>query len=357
MQKDKLEKLASERSKPCVTISLKTHRTSPENQQDVTAFKHLLKVALDKVKNEFGVSSAGDLLKKMETLEEEIDFNSNLESLHIFLSSSTSEIVRSSWSTFQDTVVVAENFEVRSLIKEFNRTEEYLILTLTQSGIRMFHAINDLVVGEIKNDDFPFELNPHLETDHDNISDSKRLDNLAREYFNNIDKAVVRIHNKTALNVVVICTKDNYTYLMQVADYPTVYLGHSDINNKSDHHSIAKDAWPVVHAAQQQLRLELIKEMQEAVGQHKVLTDLSAILQAAKEGRGDLLIVQEDFKQSIRMTGEFSFDLVTDNTLTGIIDDITSEIAWEVISKKGRAIFTDLEEFKNFGNYALKVRY
>jgi hypothetical protein len=243
------------------------------------------------------------------------------------------------------------------LIKEFNRTEEYLILTLTQSSIRLFHAINDHVAGEIKNEDFPFEKNPHLETEHDDISDSKRKDNLAREYFNNIDKAVVRIHNKTALNVVVISTEDNYTYLMQVADYPAVYHGHSGINNKSDNHSVAKDAWPVVHKVQQQQRLELIKEMQDAIGQHKVLTDLSAILQAAKEGRGDLLIVQEDFKQAVRMTGEFTFDLVNDNSLTGTIDDITSEIAWEVISKKGRAIFTDLEEFKTFGNYALKVRY
>ena len=89
--------------------------------------------------------------------------------------------------------------------------------------------------------------------------------------------------------------------------------------------------------------------MQDAVGQHKVLKDLSAILQAAKEGRADLLIVQEDFKQAVRMTGEFSFDLVNDNTTTGIIEDITSEIAWDVISMKGRAIFTDLEEFKIFG--------
>lgn len=357
MQRDKLEKLASERSNPCVTISMKTHRTSPGNQQDVIEFKNLIKEAFEKVQIEFGKNIADDLLKKIKILQEQIDFTSNLESLHLFLSNSTSEIVRSSWSTCQNTVVVAENFEVRSLIKEFNRTEEYLILTLTQSGIRLFHAINDRVVGEIKNDDFPFEMSPHIETEHDNISDSKRLDNLAREYFNNIDKAVVRFHNKSTLNVVVICTKDNYTYLMQVADYPAVYLGHSDINNKSDNHSVAKDAWPVVHMAQQQQRLELIKEMKEAIGLHKVLTDLSAILQAAKEGRGDLLIVQEDFKQAVRMTGEYSFDLVNDNTLTGIIDDITSEIAWEVISKKGRAIFTDLEEFKILGNFALKVRY
>jgi hypothetical protein len=97
--------------------------------------------------------------------------------------------------------------------------------------------------------------------------------------------------------------------------------------------------------------------MQEAVGQGKVLTDLSDIFRAAKEGRGDLLIAHDEFHQAVRMTGEFSFDLVNDVTLPGVIDDITSDIAWEVISKKGRTIFTDQEEIKSLGDIVLKVRY
>jgi hypothetical protein len=73
---------------------------------------------------------------------------------------------------------------------------------------------------------------------------------------------------------------------------------------------------------QKQHRAEAIKEMQEAVGQGKVLTDLSEIFRAAKEGRGDLLITHDEFHQAVRMTGEFSFDLVNDVTLPGVIDDI-----------------------------------
>ena len=69
--------------------------------------------------------------------------------------------MKSSWPTLQNTVHVAESFAVKPLIKDFNRTEEYLILLLSQSGVRLFHAINDTISGEIKNDDFPFEKNPH----------------------------------------------------------------------------------------------------------------------------------------------------------------------------------------------------
>ena len=195
-------------------------------------------------------------------------------------------------------------------------------------------------------------------TDHDKLSDGKKVDNMVREYFNKIDKAVVKVYNKTDMKCVVICTEDNYSRLMQVADKPSIYYGYASINyNDTANHTIATDAWQIVNALQKQSRTDAIKEMQEAVGQGKVITGLSDIFRAVKEGRGDLLIAHDDFHQAVKMTGEFSFDLVNDVTLPGVIDDITSDIAWEVISKKGRVIFTNQEELKSLGDIALKVRY
>lgn len=43
--KNKSEKLANEKSTTCVTISLNTHKTYPENAQDEIVLKNLLKEA------------------------------------------------------------------------------------------------------------------------------------------------------------------------------------------------------------------------------------------------------------------------------------------------------------------------
>lgn len=43
--KNKLEKLALEKNTPCVTISLNTHKTHPDNQSDSVLIKNLLKEA------------------------------------------------------------------------------------------------------------------------------------------------------------------------------------------------------------------------------------------------------------------------------------------------------------------------
>ena len=104
-------------------------------------------------------------------------------------------------------------------------------------------------------------------------------------------------------------------------------------------------------------RTEAIAEMKEAVAQAKVITDIREIYQAAKEGRGDLLIVHQNYIQPVLMTGEDTFE-ITDNTQQeNAVEDITSAIAWEVLSKKGRVIFTSQDEIKDLGKIVLKTRY
>lgn len=358
MQKDKLEKLATERSFPCVTISMNTQQTYPNNQLDVAEFKKLIVKAHEHVTKEFGQHPVSRLLNKIDHLQQEMDLNFNLDSLHIFLSDTTTEIVKSTWPTLKNTVSVAENFVIKPLIKDFNRTEEYLILILSQTEARLLYAINDSIAGEIPDVDFPFDQNPHLLADQEKSGNGKQNDNQALEFFNHIDKAVLKIHHKTAMNVVVLCTDNNWGKLMQVADKPSIYYGNVSINlNDKGNQSVASQAFQIVNAIQEKGRAKAIQEMKEASGQGKVITDLSHILYAVREGRGDLLITNDNYRQAVKMTSEYTFDLVTDVTQPGVIDDITSDIAWEVISKKGRAIFTDQEEFKSLGNIALKVRY
>lgn len=356
--RQKLEVLASEKNTPCVTISLNTHRTHPDNVQDKIQLKNLLKEAEDRVINEFGKRPVAPLLEKLSVIENEIDVNYNIDSLHIFLSNDTREIIKSVWPVNDNGVHISDTFAVRPLIKVYSRSEEYCILLLSQSGVNLYESINDGITEEVKNDDFPFTENPHYNTNKEKVSDSKYLDNLVREFFNKVDKAVVKVYHQTGLHCVVVCTEDNYSRLMQVADKPNVYHGYVNIdyNNTATHH-IAKQSWEIIKELQHKRRTEAISEMKEAVAEGKVLTDLQEIYQAAIDGRGDLLIVHQDFAQAVRMTTDRTFERITDSSKPNTIDDITSNIAWNVLSKQGRVFFTVQEEIKDLGEIVLKTRY
>ena len=354
--RQKLEALAAEKNTPCVTISLNTHRTHPDNALDILLLKNLVKEAEDRVVNEFGKKPVASLLQKLSELE--VDVNYNLDSLHIFLSNNTKEIIKLPWIAEHNKVYISETFAVRPLIKAFNRSEEYLVLLLSQSGVKLYEALNEEITNEIINNDFPFSENPHFVTEPEKRSDPKLMDNLVREFLNKVDKAIIKIHKDTGLHCVVICTEDNYSRLMQVADKPAVYHGYANIDyNNTTVQVIAKQSGEIVKEQQSKHRTEAIDEIKEAVSLGRVLTDLQEIYQASIDGRGDLLIVHQDFTQPVLMTSDRTFEMVTDVARSNVIDDITSIIAWNVLSKKGRVFFTAQDEIKKLGNIVLKTRY
>ena len=352
----KLEILATEKNTPCVTISLNTHRTHPDNAQDVILLKNLVKEAEERVVKEFGKKSVAALLEKLTGIN--IDENHNLDSLHIFISNDTKEIIKSPWTVERNNVNISDTFAVRPIIKMFNRGEEYFVLLLSQSGAHLYEAINEEITNEIKNDDFPFSENSHITVEPEKSSDSKLMDNMVREYFNKVDKALVKIHNETGLHCVVICTEDNNSRLMQVADKPNIYHGYANIDyNNTTTHNIAKQSWEIVKELQSKRRIEAIGEMKAAIATGSVLTDLREIFQASIDGRGDLLIVHQDFTQPVIMTNDRDFDLTPDTTNPNVIEDIAGIIAWNVLSKKGRVFFTEHDEIKDLGEIVLKTRY
>lgn len=358
--KNLLQKLANETNYPSVSISLNTHRTHPESLQDQIVLKNLIKEAEDRLKAEFSDRDIQEILKKLSSISSKVDFNHLQDSLHIFISKDTEEIVPTMWPVLENRVFIDEKFAIKPLILAYNRTSDYLILLLTQDKTRLYEATNDLVKEEVKNHVFPFGENPHFHPRDIERSDAEYMDDLAKEHFRDIDKALVDyIKEKNEdVKVVVIADRDNYDRLLQVATQPSIYLGYDDVSHleKSPHH-LAEQAWNIVKDMQSQNRKEAISEIKEAISEAKVLTDLQEIYQASIDGRGDLLMVHEDFKQPVKMIDNRTFSYENNPKEQGVIDDITSIIALEVIAKGGRTYFTSNNSIKELGDIVLKTRY
>lgn len=358
MKASELEKLLHEQNEPCVSISLNTHRTFPDNQQDTIALKNLVKEAEDRLLLEFEKRAIAPLLERLDALEKDIDVAHNLDSLHIFISNELYELFRSPHPVTENHVHIGPSFALKPLIRDLNRTESYYILLVSQSGVHLYDTINDHIKAEVRNGDFPFKESRHHITDSAQKSNAKAVDDQLKEYLNQIDKALVRACLSDGKHCVVISTPDTYHKLMEVADRPELYYGHSAVNyNDLAEHTLAQQAWKVVDNRHYELRKAAIEEMQEAVGHGKVITDLRDIYDAVMEGRADLLIANHNFSQAVRMGGPDQFALVNDAKAPGVIDDITNDIAREVLAKKGRAIFTGQEELEMVGSIAVKLRY
>jgi len=358
MLQETLLRLATETGDPCVTISFNTHRTHPDSERDAIVLKNLCHEAETRLVDQYGKRAVLPILEKLALLPKEIDEHYNLDSLHIFLSNDTREVVRSPWPTNSDIVQVDDHFMVAPLIKASNRSKEYLIVLLSQGGVHLYHAFNDSIIGEIMDGPFPYPATDYYVTSGDDQSDSRLSDNIAKGYYNDVDKAIVQVQQAMNLPCIVISTPDNYTKLLQAANRPLIYEGYAPVNyNQVAPHHLARQAWDVMKQKESARKKAALDELKSAIPKGQVITDLREIWRAAREGRGDLLFIHHDFRQPVRMTGENTFELVNDSRLPDVVDDITSQIAWEVIAKKGRAVFTGMEELDELGPIALKTRY
>lgn len=357
---DQLKELSATSDDICVSISLNTHRTHPDTEKDIVLLKNLLKEAEKRLLNEYGKREIKPILEKLVSVKETLDPAHFLDSLHIFISTTHLQTFRSGWPVATNRVEIGPAFALRDLIKTYNRQTEYLVLLLSQSGALVYDAINDNIREEIRNADFPISANPHYNTFPDKGSDPKHIDNLVREYLNKVDKALVRLHLDTGFPVVLICTEDNYSRLMQVADRPSVYLGYAPINyNSTAPHEIVTQAWPIVEKSLEVARRKAIDELNEGISSGKVMTDLQEIYRASLDGRGLSLIVRADYQQPVQMKDDRHFDILPAHQAAqpGVIDDIVSTIAWNILSSKGRVVFTQQPGIPPPGNIALLLRY
>lgn len=357
MLKDQIQALASGNESPCVTISLHTHRSHPDNQQDPILLKNLIMEAEGRLLKEYDKRSIAELLKNLGSVEKQIDHNFNLDGLYVFVSATTQTYIRTIWPPVENKLYLDDRFALRDIIKAYNRAEDYYILFLNPGGIQLFEALDEKVQEEVRQEGFPAEPNSRHLTDKLKASDPKAVDNQLKEFLNRIDKNMVSVYKHQALPVIVAATRPNYDLLMEVADMPHIYAGHFSIDyNRSEPHQLVEKAWPIVMELQKARRKAAIDEVFAGVSAGRVYTDLKEIWDAALHGRGELLIVKNDYQQPVGITGK-GFEYASDDKVPGITDDIVNDIAWEVLKKNGRVFFTDQVSMNTLGEIALLTRY
>lgn len=355
--RDQLNRIAAVNESPCVSISLNTHRTHPDNQQDEIILKNLLKEAENRLLNEFNKRDILPLLEKIESISDEIDVNYNLDSLHIYLSNSVKEVIKSTWETTEK-VEVYDNFNIRPLIKAYNRSEEYLILKVTTDNIHLYEALDNAITNEIKNDFFPFSDGVKEIYNADKGGDQQQVSDRVKELYNRIDKAAVKAYNEIGLKIVVIASDQNYKMLLSQADRPDIYAGYVTINNNEiKEHQLAEQAWEFVKSMQFNDRKNAIELIKANISKGLVITDVYEIYTSALDGRGELLVVNSEYQMPVKLTGERTFDIVEDADALDFNDDLITDIAWNIISKNGTVYFTQQEELAELGPIALLARY
>ncbi len=361
MKRSDVRRLQAVREYPSVTITMPTNRTSPDNQQDPIRLKNLLSEAITRLEGEFSKREVANVVERLEALAGEYDEQRGLDGLALFVSSTVQEAYVLPFSP-PERVAIDENFLTRDLVFTLNRSPRYRALLLTEQGTRLYEGVRENLE-EIRDGKFPFDMGgpgggSKLPGGH-GVNPSARRDASHVHYFQEIDAEVREISKDDDLPLVVVGVERYLSHYNEVTSLSSDIV--ATVTGNYDHfepHQVGELVWPAMEEGLAKLREGALEQLDAAIGAKKFASSIGPVYQAANEGRGQLLIVEQDYHQAARVSDDgTSIALVDDPTAPDVLDDAVDEIIEMVISKGGRVRFVDDGVLDAHERIVLTTRY
>ena len=349
------------RGYPCITITLPTHRTSPENKQDPVRLRNLVKQTADRLLGEFSKREIDPLLARLERLAESVDYRNALDGLVLFVNRDFSRALHIPFYV-KERVVVDETFFTRDLVFALNRTLRYWTLALSEKPTRLYEGIREELT-EIQEEGFPMtHTGPGGEQALPGgvgVRKGAYRDEYHRQFFRKIDAALKPFMADDPLPLVVVGVDRFLAFFNEVTDHKKAILTTlTGSHDKTPAHELGKLVWPLVKANLDSKRQQVLAELDKAISERKFASAVEEVWRMANQGRGKTLLVEEDFHFPARLdeTGRH-LTPAEDVTAPDVIDDAVDEIIETVLSKQGEVVFVDNGQLEVHRRIALILRY
>jgi len=345
---------------PCLTITLPTHRTSPDNRQDPIRVKNLVTEGTNRLLGEFPKREVAPLIDRLNTLVDTIDYKYTLDGLLLVVNRDMAREYVLPF-TLNERVVVDDTFFTRDLVHALNRTRRYWVISLSEQATRLFAATRE-DLEEITTGGFPMR---HTGPGGDEplprgvgINTSAYRDDRHRQFFRDVDNRFRAFMAEDPLPLALVGVDRYLAFFGEVSPASEII---ATVAGNVDHlsaHDLGRHIWPTVSAGFTARRREVLQHLETAAGQHRVGSTLGEVWHLAGLGRGKVLVVEEGFHQPARLNEWGQLDLnVDDPTAPDVMDDAVDEVITTVLGKGGQVVFVEDGELALHNRIALLLRY
>jgi hypothetical protein len=292
-----LRQLQAVNEYPSVSILLPTHRTSPDNKQDPIRVKNLVAEAKNRLLGEFSAREMEPLFTKLDGLVEGVDYEHVLDGLALYVTKDT--------RTFTLPFLVTERGLALTWVVAIagngllNRTPRYYALALSEKDTRLFEGFG-ASVEEIRGGGFPMRHGGPGGASNlpggPGVNPSAVRDEAHRDFFRNVDEKFGAFQGEEKLPLVVAGVGRYLAFYREVSRSPDDIAGTVEGNyDHATEHEMAQPVWPVMQDYLAQRRADALERLDAAVGAQRSSSTIGEVWRMAKEGRGDTLLVEQDF--------------------------------------------------------------
>ncbi len=361
MNRKELQELQAIREYPSLSIIAPTHRTAPDNLQDPIRVKNMVAEATNRLLAEFAGRDVKPLLERLDSLVEEVDWRYTLDGLALFVNKDFAARFDLPFPV-SERVLIDESFATRDLLFAMNRSPRYWVLVLSEQPTRLFEASRDKLQ-ESSAKDFPIEHQGPggemaLPGGH-GVQQSAYRDEYDRKFFRHVDEELSKVLADDPLPVVVTGVTRNLSFWDELSTNKSHLAGTLEGSHDStNHHELGQLVWPVMQEFMAQRRARVLAELGDAVGANKYAAGIGEVWQMAHEGRGEVLLVEEDFHYAGQLSTSGLLmpaeEAAPDAEFMG---DAIDDLIECVLDKGGRVVFVENGSLETHNRIALILRY
>jgi Bacterial archaeo-eukaryotic release factor family 3 len=355
-----LHELQDVHTYPCLTITLPTHRTRPDNRQDPIRVKNLVTEGTQRLLGEFSKREVAPLLDRLNALVDRLDYEYTLDGLVLAVNHDMAREYVLPF-TLNERVVVDDTFFTRDLVHALNRVRRYWVLSLSEQATRLYSGTRE-DLEEITTGGFPMRHSgPGGDTvlpGGPGVNTSAYRDDRHRQFFRDVAKAFGVFSVEDPLPLAVAGVDRYLAFFREVSGIDDIV---ATLPGNFDHlsaHDLGRRIWPNVREGFIARRREVLQELETAMSSRRAASTLDEVWQLAGRGQGKVLVVEEGYHQPARLNERGHLDLnVDDHTAPGVMDDAVDEVITTVLAKGGQVVFVEDGELAFHERIALILRY
>ena len=370
LDNESVQRLASVTQGPCVSLYMPTVRTTPDARQDQIRLKNLARQALQGL-GEHGLSpeAAEELIGDIDRMVPQMSFwTEAVDGLAVFTRPGETLSFRLP-VVFPEKVAVGDRFVLKPLVGVLSGEESYLLLTLSQKGVRLYRG-SRAGLSEIHVDNMPGTLDEVINSDGferrtqsdasihrgHGPGDVRPKEDIV-VYFRRVVDVLSQAMKGAREPLVLAGVEYLHPLYRSVSRYPNLLpdgvMGNADKLSREQLHA---QAWFLVRPHFTRGREETLARFRRDAGTGLTGTDPEEVYWASKSGRVEAVFLAEGAEKWVTVDPMNMVATPFDGPGPGR-EDLFETIAVETFLKEGKVFVVPEAEMPNGDPVAAVYRY
>ncbi len=347
----------SDNSSIKVSVAIPLRSFSSEYRENNIALGNQVSEA-EKILNARGTDKReiAEIVENIKSAEASLTGNTNMKSLIIYADKNFASVVKLPVELKAETIV-GDYFDTRAIYKAKQQIENYYIVLVSRHRIRLIQVVNDTLVQEFSDEDFPFLNVRYFTTEQKELAQDSFTNNLIKEFFNVADKRLQKYIAQNHFPVILAGDIKSTSYFKEVMDDSSCVIGQPSGN--FDHLAageIVRKVYPLIETYMQNKVKGYISNIEDIQSAHLASYDLNEIYRSISSGNVNKLYLGNN----LSLKGKVVDDrLIVD--APGISGSDSQELTINIIKKaeenKGNIIFVEDKLLEEYNGIVLVRRY